>query len=128
MISVVVPFLNEEESIPELHRRIVGALRPLKEEFEIIFVDDGSTDKTFEVISRLSPIRGFRFRRNAGQTAAFGCGITHAKGDIIVTMDGDLENAPEDIPALIAKLREGHDVVAGWRKKRWRDQFATRRI
>lgn len=127
MISVVVPFFNEKESIRELHGRLMGALRKSAADIEIIFVDDGSTDGTFDEIRILSPVQGFRFRKNAGQTAAFGCGISQAKGDIIVTMDGDLENAPEDIPLLLKKLEEGFDVVSGWRKNRWSGQF-TRRI
>lgn len=128
MISVIVPFFNEEKSIRELHGRIVNVMKAAHESFEVIFVDDGSTDGTFEEIKSLSPVRAFRFRQNAGQTAAFGCGITNARGDIVVTMDGDLENHPEDIPFLLEKLKEGYDVVAGWRRNRWRSQFFTRRL
>jgi len=91
-------------------------------------VDDGSTDGTFDEIKSLSPVRAFRFRQNAGQTAAFGCGIVNSRGDIVVTMDGDLENHPEDIPSLLEKLKEGYDVVAGWRQNRWQSQFFTRRL
>ncbi|MBI3631043.1 MAG: glycosyltransferase family 2 protein [Candidatus Sungbacteria bacterium] len=128
MISVVVPFFNERESVGELHRRLLAVLKKIGEPFEIIFVDDGSSDRTFEEIKKLSPVRGFRLRRNAGQTAAFGCGIAEAKGDVVVTSDGDLENQPEDIPLLLAKLDEGYDVVSGWRERRWQKRFMTRRI
>lgn len=128
MISIVAPFYNEHESIRELHGLIVEVMRKLGKPFEIIFVDDGSTDGTFEEIKKCHPVRGFRLVLNSGQTAAFGCGIEQAKGDIIVTMDGDLENRPEDIPRLLEKLNEGYDCVSGWREKRWHEQLFTRRI
>lgn len=128
MISIVVPFLNERESIGELYSRIISVMNNLGLPFEIIFVDDGSHDGTFDEIKKLKQIRAFRFRRNFGQTAAFGCGIENAKGDIVVTMDGDLENLPEDIPALLQKIDEGYDVVAGWRQRRWPGQFMTRKL
>jgi glycosyltransferase involved in cell wall biosynthesis len=128
MISVVVPFCNERESIHELHERILRVLRAREERFEIIFVDDGSRDGTFEEMRKLSPIRAFRLPRNLGQTAAFGYGIAHAKGDVVVTMDGDLENFPEDVPKLLDTLIKGYDVVAGWRGDRWREQFFARRL
>lgn len=127
MISVVVPFYNEKESVAELHRRLVSVLERLGMPFEIIFVDDGSTDGTFDEIKKLAPVKAHRFARNRGQTAAFGQGIRAAQGDIVVTLDGDLENQPEDIPALIEKLDEGFDVVSGWRKNRWADQPFSRR-
>ena len=128
MISVVIPFYNEKESVGELHERLLCVLQGLGKPFEIIFVDDGSTDGTFAEIQKLKPVRGFRFKKNRGQTAAFGQGIRAANGDIVVTSDGDLENQPEDIPRLIAKLDEGYDIAAGWRKSRWSDQPFTRRI
>lgn len=128
MISVVVPFFNERESVRELHRLIVDTMKSIGRPFEIIFVDDGSTDGTFEEIKKLVSVRGFRLARNFGQTAAFGCGIAHARGEVVVTLDGDLENRPEDIPKLIAKLEEGYDVVAGWRMNRWHEKFLTRRL
>lgn len=96
--------------------------------FELIFVDDGSEDGTFNEIKKLSSVNGIRLRQNSGQTTAFGCGIKEAKGDIIITMDGDLENRPEDIPYLLEKLNEGYDVVAGWRQNRWRGKIFTRLI
>jgi len=128
MISVVVPLYNERGSVRELHERLVTVLTSLGKPFEIIFVDDGSTDGTFEVVKELSPVCGLRLARNEGQTAAFGSGIERAKGDVVVTMDGDLENRPEDIPKLLKKLEEECDVAAGWRQGRWAGQFFTRRI
>lgn len=128
MISIVVPMYNEKKIVRELHARLFRVMRGIGEAFEIIFVDDGSSDGTFDEICALHPVRGFRMKRNFGQTAATMCGIEEAKGDVIVTMDGDLENSPEDIPMLIKKIREGYDVVAGWRKSRWKGQFITRRI
>lgn len=128
MISIVVPFYNEHESVRELHGLIANVMKKLGKPFEVIFIDDGSTDGTFEEIKKCVPIRGLRMARNSGQTAAFGCGIGEAKGDIIVTMDGDLENQPEDIPWILKKLDEGYDCVSGWREKRWHQQLFTRRI
>lgn len=128
MISVVVPFYNERGNVRELHERILRVLRATGEKFEIIFVDDGSRDGTFEEMAKLKPLHAIRLSRNFGQTHAFGCGIQHAKGDIIVTSDGDLENHPEDIPRLLEKLKEGYDIVGGWRGQRWQKEFLTRRI
>src|SRR3989344_49339 len=109
MISVVIPLYNEKGSIGELHQRLFDVFKKIKKPFEIIFVDDGSNDGTFEAIKNLSPVRAYKFSRNFGQTSAFACGIQNAKGEIIVTMDGDLENQPEDIPLLLQKLEEGYD-------------------
>ncbi len=128
MISVVVPFYNERESVHKLHTRLTLALQKIGRPFEFIFVDDGSTDGTFEKMRDLSHVRAFRFGRNLGQTAAFGCGVSNAKGDIIVTIDGDLENDPDDIARLLDMLEEGYDVVAGWRQSRWGGQLLTRRL
>lgn len=128
MISIVVPFYNEKESIRELHARIVSVLKNLGLPFEIIFVDDGSTDGTFGEVKKLKPIKAFRFQRNFGQTAAFGCGIDYAEGDIVVTMDGDLENLPEDIPHLLEKINQGYDVVSGWRQRRWAGHYMSRKL
>lgn len=128
MISVVVPFYNERRSVRDLHRRLCAVLEKYKEPREIIFIDDGSHDGTFEEIKKLKPVRALKLRRNTGQTAAFGLGIGMTKGDTIVTMDGDLENLPEDIPLLLEKLKEGYDVVSGWRTNRWRGKLFTRRL
>lgn len=128
MISVVVPFYNEEKSIRPLYERLLSVLEKIGTPFEIIFVDDGSSDGTFTEIKKLSRVRGVRLRRNFGQTIAFGCGIKEARGEILVTLDGDLENLPEDIPQLLQQLEEGYDVVSGWRKDRWSERLFTRRL
>lgn len=117
-LSVVVPLYNEEGNVVELHRRIAEACQKLGKPFEIVFVDDGSKDKTVELCKDLSPLTLITFRRNFGQTAAFDAGFKAAKGELIVTMDGDLQNDPADIPLLLEKLNEGYDVVSGWRHKR----------
>lgn len=127
-ISVVVPFFNEEESVSELHRALLNAIVGTSKSFEIIFVDDGSKDATWQEIQKLQEVRMIRLRRNYGQTAALSVGIKEAQGDVIVTMDGDLENDPADVPRLLEKLEEGYDIVSGWRRDRWQDKFFTRRL
>lgn len=124
-LSVVVPLFNEEGNVRELHRRIHEALQKIDRSFEIIFVDDGSRDKTREECRGLSPLKLIVFRKNFGQTAAFDAGIKAAHGEIIVTLDGDLQNDPEDIPLLLNKINEGYDVVSGWRFQR-KDPFTKR--
>jgi glycosyltransferase involved in cell wall biosynthesis len=130
-ISVIVPLLNEEENIEVLYRELIDQLRELGQEFEIIFVDDGSTDRTFEILSKVqkddSRVKVISFRKNFGQTAALSAGFDHARGDIIVTLDADLQNDPQDIPKLLGKLNEGYDLVNGWRFDR-KDTFLTRRL
>lgn len=125
-ISVVIPVYNEEDNVGELYDRLVAVV---KDSVEFIFVDDGSSDKTFDRLKELCAkdkrVRVIRFRRNFGQTAALSAGIDHARGEIIVPMDGDLQNDPNDIPRLLAKLDEGYDVVSGWRKDR-QDNFRRR--
>lgn len=116
-ISVVVPLYNEEGNVRELHRRIHEVLNGMGSPFEIIFVDDGSTDRTVEETADLTPLTLVRFRKNFGQTAAFDAGFKAARGDVIVTMDGDLQNDPADIPKLLEALKE-YDVVSGWRWQR----------
>lgn len=117
-ISIVVPAYNEEENVRELHERILKALKKTKYSFEIIFINDGSTDGTMENLKKLRPVKILVFRINRGQTAALDAGIKNARGNVIVTMDSDLQNDPEDIEALVKKLDEGFDVISGWRKKR----------
>lgn len=128
MISIVIPFYNEEKNISLLHGRLVKTLINIGQDFEIIFVDDGSTDNTFAEMKKLHPITALKLNKNKGQTEALGAGIRASSGDLIITMDGDLENQPEDIPLLIEKMKEGFDVVSGWRKDRWKDNFVTRKI
>ena len=127
-VSVVVPLLNEQDNIGPLHQQITQTLTG-KYDYEILFVDDGSTDKSFEILSVLQKddtrLRLIRFRRNFGQTAALSAGFEHARGKIIVAIDADLQNDPDDIPKMIAKLNEGFDIVSGWRKKR-HDKALTR--
>ncbi len=117
-LSIVVPLHNEVDNVEKLHREIIQALNNNDLRGEIIFIDDGSGDGTLEKAKKLSPLRIIIFRRNFGQTAAMDAGIKAAKGDLIVTLDGDLQNDPNDIPRLLEKLDEGFDLVSGWRKKR----------
>lgn len=121
-LSVVIPVYNEEENLDILHGRIVSALEPLNIKYEIIYVDDGSTDasgaKLQEIVGRDNNTVAIQFRRNFGQTAAMSAGIDHANGEVIVFVDADLQNDPADIPRLLDKLNEGYDVVSGWRRDR----------
>lgn len=131
MISIVVPLYNEEESVPVLHEELKRAIGRLGRPYELVFVNDGSTDQTEAIVDRLvqdDPRASvIHFRRNYGQTAAMAAGIDHARGAIIIPMDGDLQNDPADIPALVARLEEGFDVVSGWRKDR-QDKALSRRL
>jgi len=130
-LSIVVPFFNEEESARPLYQAVVDAMAPTSIDFELILVDDGSSDRTFDVASELAAddprVKVIRFRRNYGQTPAMAAGIDNARGRIIVTMDGDLQNDPLDIPSFIEKMGEGYDIVVGWRFKR-QDKLITRKI
>ena len=121
-VSVVVPIFNEEESIPQLVNQLLGALRPTDESFELVLVNDGSTDKTVEVLSSLinqvPELVCVLLRKNYGQTAAMAAGFDTAQGEIIISLDGDLQNDPADIPLLVNKIREGYDLVSGWRYQR----------
>jgi glycosyltransferase involved in cell wall biosynthesis len=129
-ISVVVPLLNEQDNIGPLYEQITQTLAG-EHSYEVLFVDDGSTDNSLAVLKGLlendDKVRIIRFRRNFGQTAALSAGFAHARGKIIVAMDGDLQNDPADIPKMIEKLNEGYDVVSGWRRKR-HDHLVTRLI
>jgi glycosyltransferase involved in cell wall biosynthesis len=130
-LSVVIPIRNESASIPELYRQLTSALERWGRPYEILLVDDGSTDDSFERLAAVQAsdarVRVIRFRRNFGQTAAFAAGFAHARGGLIVTSDGDLQNDPADIPALVALVEQGADIAAGWRKDR-KDPFLTRRL
>jgi glycosyltransferase involved in cell wall biosynthesis len=128
-ISVVIPLYNEAENVPELHRELTASLHALGQPYEIILVDDGSRDATLErvlAIEAADPrVRVLRLRRNFGQTAAFSAGFDHARGEVVVTSDGDLQNDPADIPRLVTTLDEGYDMVCGWRRRR-RDPISKR--
>jgi glycosyltransferase involved in cell wall biosynthesis len=130
-LTVVIPIHNEAASIEELHRELTEILGRWGRPYEIIMVDDGSRDRSFETLARLqehSPhLRVIRFRRNFGQTAAFAAGFDHARGRLIVTSDGDLQNDPRDIPGMIDMLDSGYDIICGWRKDR-KDAFFSRRL
>lgn len=135
-LSVVVPIYNEEENLPILYEKIKQVLEKIKnnwdgKDYEIIFVNDGSSDRSWGIIKDISSkdyhIVGINFRRNFGQTAAMAAGFDKARGEIIITMDGDLQNDPEDIPLLLEKINKGYDVVSGWRKDR-KDAFLSRTL
>ena len=122
MLSVIIPVLDEAENLPQLHRELVDVAGVEGYDLQMIFVDDGSTDGTWPVIERLaaedSRVLGIRFRRNFGKAAALSAGFNAAEGDRIVTIDGDLQDDPAEIPRLLAKLDEGFDVVSGWKQVR----------
>ncbi|BCB95108.1 glycosyl transferase [Dissulfurispira thermophila] len=129
-VSVVVPLYNEEENINILHERLKDVLDNIGTEYEIIYVDDGSNDKTLSLLEDIQKtdkdVIVLSLRRNFGQTAAFAAGFDFARGDIVITMDGDLQNDPKDIPRLLEAIKD-YDLVSGWRKKR-KDKFLTRRL
>src|SRR5580698_265245 len=131
MLSIVVPIHNEEPSILPLYDRLTSVLFQIRQPYEIIFVDDASSDRSYELLSNLVEtdprLKVIRLRRNFGQTAALSAGFHEARGKIIIAMDGDLQHAPEDIPALLRKIDEGYDIASGWRKERL-DNAITRRI
>jgi len=130
-LSVIVPFYNEEENIRSMHKAIVTAIEPLNVSFEMVFVNDGSKDSTLELaidIARNDPrVKVVNFRRNYGQTPAMAAGIEHASGQILITMDGDLQNDPGDIQNFLNKIDEGYDIVVGWRFNR-QDKLVSRKI
>jgi len=130
-ISVVIPLYNEEESVVALHAAVSQSLSIYGRPYEIVIVDDGSSDGSFALLADLAAgdehLRVVRLRRNFGQTAAFSAGFDHALGNVIITMDADLQNDPADIPLLMAKINEGYDIVSGWRKDR-QDRLLDRRL
>lgn len=129
-LSVVIPVYNEQENIRLLYEKLKESLDPLNKEYEILFVDDGSTDRTLSILEEIQTkdkkLVVLSLRRNFGQTAAFAAGFDFSRGDVVVTMDGDLQNDPADIPKLLDQIKE-NDLVSGWRKKR-KDPFFTRRL
>ncbi len=131
MLSIVVPIHNEEHSILPLYDRLTAVLQLIHRPYEILLIDDASTDRSFELLANLvqtdSHLKVIRLRRNFGQTAALSAGFHEAQGDVVIAMDGDLQHAPEDIPALLAKIDEGYDIASGWRKERV-DNAITRKI
>ena len=130
-LSIAVAVYNEEESLPHLCAKLHDVLSKLGKSYEIVLVDDGSTDKSWAVMNeqakRYPNLKLIKFRRNYGQTAAMSAGIAESDGAVLVTLDADLQNDPADIPALLAKLDEGYDVVSGWRKNR-QDAFINRKL
>jgi glycosyltransferase involved in cell wall biosynthesis len=132
LLSIIVPVYNEEETIPLLYQEVMDAMQPIQGEWELILVDDGSKDSSLSKLAEIvekdpQHVRVIGLRRNFGQTAAIAAGIDHAKGEIIVLMDADLQNDPQDIPLLLEKINAGYDVVSGWRAKR-KDTFLTRTL
>ena len=131
MLSVVIPIHNEEPSILPLYDRLTAVMEGVRKPYEILFVDDASTDRSFDLLANLVEtdhrLKVIRLRRNFGQTAALSAGFDEAQGSVVITLDGDLQHAPEDIPALLAKIDEGYDIASGWRKERI-DNAVTRRI
>ena len=131
MLSIVVPIHNEEPAILSLYDQLTRALEALARPYEILFVDDASTDRSFELLANLvetdARLKVIRLRRNFGQTAALSAGFDEARGEVIVSLDGDLQHDPADIPALLAKIDEGYDIASGWRKERV-DNAITRKL
>lgn len=130
-LSIIIPTFDEEDNVEPLYEALIAALPPLERSFEIIFVDDGSRDRTFARLAALAArdrrVRVIKLRRNCGQAPAMAAGIDHAKGRVLVTMDADLQNDPADIGGLLAKLEEGHDLVVGWRQDR-QDKWLSRKL
>ncbi len=130
-LSVIVPVFNEEENLPPLYQELKGTLDATGHSYEVIFIDDGSRDSSWKIIKEFSSkdprVKGIKLRKNFGQTPAMMAGFHEASGEIIITMDADRQNDPKDIPRLLKKLGEGHDIISGWRKKR-KDPFFTRKL
>ncbi len=130
-VSVIVPLHNEAQSIEALYARLTATMQKLGVTYEFVFVDDGSTDGTsgllHAIVQRAPEVRVVRLKRNYGQTPALAAGFDHAQGEVLITMDGDLQHVPEDIPLLLARLNQGYDVVSGWRAQRV-DHWLSRRL
>ncbi|HEC27732.1 MAG TPA: glycosyltransferase [Gammaproteobacteria bacterium] len=130
-ISIILPVFNEEENLDDMNAEIMAVVENMDVDYEIIYIDDGSTDRSFEILSSLREknqnIKVIQFRRNFGQTACLAAGFDHATGDVIVTMDSDRQNDPNDIPMLLDKINEGYDLVSGWRFDR-QDAWLSRKL
>lgn len=131
-LSIVIPLFNERDNLGPLHEELKTVLDSMGLSHEILFVDDGSTDGSIDELRRIKSsdphVRVLRLGKNTGQTAALQCGLTNSRGDIVVALDGDGENDPADIPRLVSKLKEGPDLVSGWRTERWKGATLTRRL
>lgn len=131
MLSIVIPIHNEERAILRLYDRLTTVMETVQTQYELIFIDDASNDRSFDLLANLVETDGrlkvIRLRRNFGQTAALAAGFDEAQGNVIISMDGDLQHEPEDIPALLAKIQEGYDIASGWRKER-NDNLVMRKI
>src|SRR3954463_13653611 len=131
MLSIVIPIHNEEPSLLPLYARLTAVMEIVQKPYEILFAEDAATDRSFELLANLvetdERLKVIRLRRNFGQTAALSAGFHEAEGEVIIAMDGDLQHAPEDIPALLRKIDEGYDIASGWRKERV-DNAITRKI
>jgi glycosyltransferase involved in cell wall biosynthesis len=130
--SVVIPLYNERDNLAPLHAELSSVMRSVGRAYEIIFVDDGSTDGSLDELRQIKStdanVRVIALARNSGQTAALVCGFSRANGDVIIAMDADMQNDPGDIPKLLAKLDEGYDLASGWRTERWQEERFTRRL
>src|SRR5882757_4283562 len=129
--SIVVPFHNEEDNVTVLYARLKQVMEQVGDSFELVLVDDGSSDRTYKLLEEIAAVDSrvlvVKLRRNFGQTSALAAGFDHASGEYILAMDGDLQHDPEEVPNFLAKLEEGYDVVSGWRKERG-DNFLLRRL
>src|SRR5665213_1994216 len=129
--SIVVPFHNEEENVTVLYDRVKHVMELIGSSFELVFVDDGSRDRTYRLLEEIAAVDSrvllVKLRRNFGQTSALAAGFDHSSGEYVLAMDGDLQHNPEEIPGFLEKLEEGYDVVSGWRKERI-DNFVMRRF
>lgn len=130
--SVIIPVFNEQPNLEPLYQRLLAVFNQLNQSYEIIFIDDGSTDQGFAILKEISQkdsrVKLISFRKNFGQTAALAAGFDFSQGEIIIALDADLENDPQDIPRLLTELNKGYDIVSGWRRNRWQNQFFSRRL
>jgi glycosyltransferase involved in cell wall biosynthesis len=130
--TIMVPFFNEQDNVTEMYARTKAAVEAIPDEFEFVFVDDGSTDRTFDILEQIAAVDSrvtvVKLSRNYGRTDALAAGFEHATGDYVITMDGDLQHDPSDIPLFLEKIDEGYDVVSGWRTERPGDSFVRKKL